>query len=779
MIDRGDIIKQQLELSEARDVEFDDGRKTSLVPVQYLPQIQGGEWRVALDGGWKVRKWPFGNEKRMAGIRCADESWDTVEQPGKVFYYDPEENPQKVRNWDRVTLAHIHPDDGAMLRRSIMIPRAWKGKRVYLTFDGIYPAGRVYLNGKLLGAHMSGLTPVEWDVTDVIHPGRKALVAVRLLRKHKFCQLDMVRHACEFCGLAQNAYFHATESVQISGYHLVPELDRKCRRGSLQGTVTVRNHNAKKQRVSMEVVLRDQTGSVKGRVRKNLSIAPGMSINLPVRIDVPDPLLWNDEYPNLYRAAITLRVVGQETQVVSWQAGFRRFEVAGERATLNGKPVKFRGVNHLTFHPEFGMYTPREWLRRSLALMKKANVNAIRTHFLGNRALADVCDELGIYLLQELPVDWGTHYIHDPEWVGPALMRIHGGVLRDRHHPSVMIWSVGNENMPWDKDVADDGWNHLRIFDDLVKTLDPTRPTMFPPPGPANKIKGILEVRVGDIADIHYSFKLIDIMHKSGKITNPRAWDGTMETMTREQAMARGWSGVWFSSEYGIFNYQPDLLNAPYLSVIADTPEDLLSGRSTLQAFSDRLAVEWGRMRDDPTCLGGAYFPWICSGGGNNPWGWVRWGEDADWGVVCADLTPKPAFWAMRAIFAPVQFPGRLAWKPGQKYLEFKVTNLFNAIDLKDCTLRTMQGRGGKWMGQMRAWRDVRVRCAPGKTAKVRIPLWNNDTVKALADGLPVVCRCILLDPKKDRVIASDIVVVPPKINNRHPAMPIGPDAEI
>jgi len=779
MIDGTKLIAQQLALRAPKDVTFADGRGTHLTPVAYVPQLAAPDARLLLNGPWRVKRWPFRQEEDLAKPACRDRSWAEVEQPGKVFYYDPEEDPATVKGWNRVSLDHVDARDGAMLRRVVTIPKAWTNKRVYLCFDGIYPAGRIYLNGRLLGEHLSGLTPVEWDVTDLVQPGRRAVVAVRLLRKHEFVKMDMVRHACDFCGLAQDAYFHATERCQVADYHLLSECSPDLKRGRVHGTIRLRNAGSGRKACRVAVLVTDAAGKVVARCARRVTLGGGASAAVRVALGLRRPALWNDERPNLYSVSLRLAAPGQAEQEIRYRTGFRRFEVRKERATLNGNPVKFRGVNHLTYHPDFGMYTPREWLVRNLSLMKKANVNAIRTHFLGPRALADVCDELGIYLLQELPIDWGTHYIHDPAWVGPALLRLQGGVLRDRHHPSVMVWSIGNENMPWDKKVAPDGWNHLHIYDRFVKRLDPTRPTMFPPPGPANKVEGIFEVRVGDIADIHYSFKLIDKYRRTGKIRNPHAWDGTMETISKREAMKRGWSGVWFSSEYGIFNYQPDLLNAPYLSRISDLYENILGEKNTLQVFIDRQRYEWGLMNDDPACLGGAYFPWLCSGGGDNPWGWVRWGEDADWGIVTADLLPKPNFWALRALFSPVQFPARYAWKKGAKALVFKVRNGFNSIDLADCTLRTMMGGGGQWMGQMRSWQDVAMRGKPGREATIRIPIWNRGTLHSLHEGLPVVCRCILLDPRGFRVLTTDIVVTPPKINTKHAAMPIGPDAEL
>ena len=294
-----------------------------------------------------------------------------------------------------------------------------------------------------------------------------------------------------------------------------------------------------------------------------------------------------------------------------------------------------------------------------------------------------------------------------------------------------MVWSMGNKNLPQTEEVHDI-FEHLRLAGQMVKAVDPTRPTMFPPPGTGRACDGHFEWRLGEIADIHYSFRLIRELNEIGKITNPRTWEPTFETHTREEMLAQSpWTGVWFSSEYGIINQPPDLLNAPYNSIICDTKEDPLGGKNTLQVFLDRLSREWGYLRDDPTSLGGAFFPWIAAAAGN-VWGWELWAEDADWGILTQDLTPKPAFWAMRVLFSPVLLPARVTWKTGETEIRLPVRNLYNSWDLADCTLRTQMGGGPPWMGMLRDWRDVPMQGAPGTETEVVIPLWNPGTVTEL-----------------------------------------------
>ena len=637
LVDGDTLIRWQLEATEPTDVVFEDGRKTLLMPARTVPRLKDPGMSLSLNGAWRVQRWPFPlDEEKLADPASPDSSWETVEQPGKVFYRDPNRDAAADPNWNRVKLTHIDPQDGAMIRRTVTVPRTWRNRRICVRFDGVYPACRVYCNGTLLGDHLSGLTPVEWDVTSLVHPGKTAVVAVRLLRRHPHVQLDMPRHSMEFAGLSQDACLHATGNCYVADYHLISSLDDTFHHGTIDGTVAIQNTGRTQRSVTLRASVRDAAGQERATFRKDCDLAGETIEDVKVRMELKDVATWNDEFPNLYRVSLVLETRIDPPQEITYRTGFRRFDLKGGRPTLNGNPVKFRGVNHLTFHPQHGMHTPEAWLRECLALMKRANVNAIRTHFLGPAVLADLCDEMGIYLLQELPIDWGTNYIHDPEWVGPALLRIEGGIRRDRHQPAVMVWAVGNENMPESQAVEEAGWNHLRIYHQFCKRLDPSRPTMFPPPGPANKITGIFEVRVGDIADTHYSFNLAKEFLKTGRVKNPRSWEADFEELTREEALARGWSGVWFSSEYGIHNMHPDLLNAPYNSIIDDVREDIYSGKNSLQVAQDRLTREWGFMRAEPTCLGGAYFPWICAGAGKgpdgNPWGWVRWCEDADWG---------------------------------------------------------------------------------------------------------------------------------------------------
>ena len=718
---------------------------------------------IDLSGSWAVARYPFSSpEEDLAAPGLYDLDWEHAEQPGRIFTADPNYDPALYGNWDRIRLAHIDDNDGAVIRRTVTVPKSFENKEIFLCCDAIYPAGRVYVNGKLVADHRSGLTPVCRNVTDLVTPGQTATVAIRILRKHPFIMMDMPRHSNEFGGMAQPAYLFAKERCHVEDYYLPATLEEDLVTGHVKGWARLRNSSDSDVSATLKLILTDPNGAFAGEQNAAVKVPAGQTVTADIDLVVNNPMLWNDEHPFLYSAQLDSEIPGVETDVFKWRVGFRRMDFKDCRPYLNGNPIKFRGVNHLTGHPQYGLYTPKEWLRRNFELMKLANVNCIRTHFMGPRWLADLCDEMGIYLAQELPVDWGTHYIHDPEWVGPALFRLQGGICRDRNHPSVMVWSIGNENMPESDAVAANGWMHLRMYERFAKRLDPNGLTMFPPPGPAwaqngKLISGIFELRMGDIADTHYSFKHVKRFLAEGKCDNPYSWEATMETDTKEEALARGWSGTWFSSEFMGFSAFPDIIrSANCCIVIADDAKSYPKEATQLEAFDDLIRRDWGFIRSEPSALGAAYFPWMSSGSSLNlghPFSWTVLSEDCDWGVMTPELLPKPTFWSLRNALSPIWFPDEIEWFEGDEGLRFELWNQYNDINLAECTIRVTDRNS-----TMR-WHDFTVNVKPGERREVIFPIWSDDLKRRLADGGNDIFRFWLIDPKGFVSTVRDVTV--------------------
>lgn len=715
------VIDEQLSATESFESVHRNGEwKTVITPV--FPHSLPKDNIIDLSGEWSVKKWPFsGTEEKLVHPRTADTAWEKEVQPGKLFSSDPELAPESIDGWDRNGMKYMDPDDGAVIRRTVIIPAQWAKKEIFINCDAIYPAGRVYVNGALVADHQSGLTPICRNITALVKAGKPATIAVRLYRYHPYIIMDMPRHSTEFGGMPQPVYIFAKEKCHVEDYYLPSVLDESFKSGKLEGNVRLYNASKKKQKGTVTVKIFDPKGVYLTEEAFPFEINQGQKLELPISVKVNKPMLWNDEHPHLYRAELTAGVGGLGEEKYEFRTGFRRLDFKDCRPYLNGNPIKFRGVNHLSAHPQHGLHTPKDWLKRNLELMKLANVNCIRTHYMGPRYLADLCDEMGIYILQELPVDWGTHYIHDPEWVGPALMRLYAGVCRDRNHPSIMLWSIGNENMPESDAVAANGWMHLNMYDRFVKRLDPNKATIFPPPGPASKIDGILELRVGDVADIHYSFVPIKNFLRDGKVENPISWEATMETNTKEEALARGWTGTWFSTEYSAFSAFPDIIFSPnHCSIIDDESKSYPEDTPQIKVFYDRLKREWGFMRHEESCLGGAYFPWMSGGSSTSlghPFSWTLLSEDCDWGVMTPELLPKPNFWVLRNLFSPVWFPDEVEYFNGEDNVIFELWNQYNDINLNQCTIRVSVPNTCYW------WRDITVDLAPGERKMISLPI--------------------------------------------------------
>lgn len=735
------IIEQQL--TATAPISFED--RTQLTPVTFSPVPRNHQ--ISLWGDWQF-------------------DGQVIKQPGKVCYIDPKGQPDSP-DWDRVTQLHLANAPSARIAKVIRLTKEFcQNRRVFLRFDAVYPAAKFYLNGALIGEHYSGLTPFQVEITPSALPDTDLTIEVELLRWHPFIQLDMPRHALEYAGIAQEAWCFSTEQQQLRKDTVQAFYDHATGLGRVAGQLTFDGCGSVIPQASLWRL---------GKKVLDLTVSQAGDGKFDVSGTIERPDLWNDEQPNLYQLHLTCG-----SDEFEYALGFRQLILDPKGCTLNGNFIKIRGTNIIGFHPDGGLYMPEDWLRKSLDLMKKANINAIRTHLGAPPVLTRLCDELGFYLMQEIPIDWGTHFIHKEAWVGPSLHRIQATVERDIHNPSVTLWGVGNENMPESKAVAEAGWHHLRIFETMMKKIDPSRPALFPPPGPANAIDGIFELRFGDIADVHYSFKLVRDFLEKGECVLPNSWEADKMRITREEALKRGWSGVWFSSEWNLCNLIPDLLNNPSHSLCGDLPVDIFEDTTTMAVFQKRLRYEWDLMRETPSCLGGTIFPWLSCAAttteGENPWGWMRYSEDADWGVVTANLLPKPEFWALRNEFSPVHFPRKIQLS-NDGPVEIPLQNQFNSINLEDCTFRVQTAVATPWMTMQRNFTDIPVSAKPGETGILRVEL-NDEQKQSLHDGGAVMIRVTLLKPDGFRVTTVEMLVFRTEEKNEQQApVPIGPDA--
>jgi hypothetical protein len=750
--DLADIPEKLLTLQGAETLRFADGQTTELRSGRVIPLPHKADQRLCLDGDWSVKQGQV--LPQLTDIMNDDcTNWPQVVQPGIVCIADPEVQPSAIPDWHRRFMRHIHEDDVVVLRKRVEVPPAWHDHDLHVLIEGAYPSVAVYVNGTCLAEHLSGLTPCSVSCSDMADENGVLDIGLVIRRRYPHQEIDMPRHSSDFAGLHGSVYVVATPRRAIAEHSLQTLLDEDLTSGRLRGVI---GFSGAKVEGSLSLQVRDPNGAL---VSDSSWEVAADSARVDVDLAIDHPTLWCGEAPHLYQVTVRWSSAGAQ-QDLQWRVGFRRFAVINERPTVNGHPLKLRGMNLLK-HSDQGLYTSKEWLRQNLVLMQKANINAVRTHLTASDALAELCDEMGFYLLQEVTIDWYTHRLSQHACLGECLLRIDGVLRRDRHHACLIALGIGNENLPGKPDEVAAFMQHFQVYYDYARLLSPETWIFWPPPGPANAIDGLLEPRMGNIADIHYNFSSARELKDHDAVTLPESWQGPMTTYTREQLLQGDWLGIWMSTEYGIVNSVADVHDAPYQSVICEESEPWLGPSSSTQALANRLEREWGLMRDDPRCLGGAYFPWMPLGVGDT-WGWTFWAEDADWGLVTRDLTPKPQFWVLRAAYSPITFQQRrVTWNKGQDQIAITIRNRYSTIDLADCTLRTQMGATGKFMGILRDWRDIHIACAPGTDVTVPFELWHDDARKSLEDGKPILLRLHVLEPSGYRPITHDIVIVP------------------
>jgi beta-galactosidase len=357
--------------------------------------------------------------------------------------------------------------------RSFTLPRSWKGRRVLLHFEGVHSASYVWINGREAGYNQGGMEPAEYDITAFLKGGRNT-IAVRVLRYSDGSYMedqDMWR----LSGIFRDVYLMSVPMVHVRDFYLTTDLDDRYEDAVLSLQTNLINYGSEPlDGYSLRVQLYDGDhkkvlpAALVRQIDPDTSLQSGRST---ISFKVDNPQKWSAEYPNLYTLVIELlNPAGGVTEILSSRVGFREVEVLNQAVHINGVPVKFNGVNSHMQHPETGHTMDVETLRKDLVLMKQFNINCVRTcHYPPNAEYIELADELGMYIVDETGDEAHayTHISHDPRWRAQYLDRMKKLVYRDRNHPSVVIWSAGNESGPGDNICA------------LIregKKIDPSRP---------------------------------------------------------------------------------------------------------------------------------------------------------------------------------------------------------------------------------------------------------------------------------------------------------------
>ena len=357
--------------------------------------------------------------------------------------------------------------------RTFTLPKNWKDRQILLHFEGVHSASYVWINGQAVGYNQGGMEPAEYDITEFLVRGKNT-IAVKVLRFSDGSYMedqDMWR----LSGIFRDVYLMATPKVHVYDYYIRTELDDAFRDATLTVKSSIINHGKDPlDDYSLRIQLYDDSNKpvlpvpLEGSIKLDQS-AKGTELTLSATVN--NPKKWSAEYPNLYTMTIELLdESGKGCEILSNRVGFREVEVKNQAIYINGVPVKFNGVNSHMQHPETGHMMDVETMKKDLILMKQFNINCVRTcHYPPNVEYIALADEMGIYIVDETGDEAHAYQeiSHDPLWKDQYMDRMRKLVYRDRNHPSVVIWSAGNESGPG---------NNLCAIMEEGKKIDPSRP---------------------------------------------------------------------------------------------------------------------------------------------------------------------------------------------------------------------------------------------------------------------------------------------------------------
>jgi len=358
-------------------------------------------------------------------------------------------------------------------KRFFTVPDNWKKRQVFIHFGAVKSAFYLWINGKLVGYSQGSKTPAEFDITKYLKKGKNS-VALEVYRWSDGSYLEC-QDFWRISGIERDVYLFSTPKTMIRDFFVHTGLDKDYRDADLSVEVELKNYTKKvPKRMSISAYLYKITQDKKYKLVQSFEEAVRFKnqktakVRLNTRVKNPDK--WTAETPELYKIVLELRSKGRVIEAVEHHIGFREIEIKAGQLLVNGVPVMIKGVNRHE-HDEFtGHVVSKKSMLTDIKLMKKLNINAVRTsHYPNDPYWYQLCDEYGIYLVDEANIEsHGMGYKPErtlgnkPEWMAAHLDRIERMLERDKNHPSVIIWSMGNEAGDGVNFVAASDWIHKR-----------------------------------------------------------------------------------------------------------------------------------------------------------------------------------------------------------------------------------------------------------------------------------------------------------------------------
>ena len=439
--------------------------------------------RTSLDGSWRFRLFRRPEDVTPADLRgrstTLGTSWRTIRVPGNWTMQEVGDLP----HYTNIEMPFDGPPPNlpsnnptGVYRRSFKVPSAWKGKQVVVHLGAADSVHLIYVNRTFVGYGTDNRLASEYDVTNFVKPGDNelAIIVVRY-SAHSYVE---DQDQWWMAGLHRSVYVEARSSVHVRSINCRTDYEPESRTGIADVDVEIVFVGAPKPGISVQMWFEEMSGKrvcepVICEIPHNFTeryVFTGYRAT--TRFSIVGVRPWSAEDPNRYR--LIVKLLGKERELTSLVTGFRRIRVEHGEVRVNGRRITLRGVNRHDHHPERGKAVTRDDMRDDIIAMKRHNCNAVRTsHYPNDPAFLDLCDEYGLYVVSEANIEshaYNTSLCNDDRYLGAWMSRGARMVIRDRHHPSVTFWSLGNE--------SGFGTNHDALAA-LVRSLDPSRPLHY------------------------------------------------------------------------------------------------------------------------------------------------------------------------------------------------------------------------------------------------------------------------------------------------------------
>ena len=418
---------------------------------------------LLLNGNWKFNwaKQPEDRPKYFYKTNYDTSTWSVIPVPsnwemhgyGTPIYtnitYPFRNNPPFIQDQRGYTVEKDEPNAVGSYRHEFILPANWTDKEVFIHFDGVYSAMYLWVNGKKVGYSQGANNDARFNITRYVCPG-KNLLAVEVYRWSDGSYLedqDMFR----LSGIHRDVYLVATPKVQLRDLHLTSVLSPRYDKAELNVKSQIKNHGKTLANASVRISLLDGSGKQLRQFTTPTGTLPaGKEVTVNSRGTIRDPKLWSAETPYLYTVNVELLdEQGRVTEATSQQYGFRRIEIRNNKVYINGMLTLFKGANRHDIHPQYGKAIPVESMIEDILLFKRHNLNTIRTsHYPNDPKMYALYDYYGLYVMDEADQEChGNMSLTDnPTWESAFVDRAVRMVQRDKNHPSVIFWSLGNES---------------------------------------------------------------------------------------------------------------------------------------------------------------------------------------------------------------------------------------------------------------------------------------------------------------------------------------------